>query len=196
MSCAVCLHEPKPCSQRRLNLCEQLQHELLLACADLWTHEQLAGGQAYRIASGVRVDVPQPPAWMQVCAGCPLSWVNETAWSSSCSVSHEICPCTTAVPGMNLRRPVICCQPVSAPELLARHRPQLHTCTDDHALGCCQAFSAARDKPSAGAQELAQAPLVQTGLLPEGFVDSCALNMYHDGSEGIQPHMVRRPAMR
>lgn len=31
-----------------------------------------------------------------------------------------------------------------------------------------------------------EAPLVACGLLPEGFVDSCALNMYHDGSEGIQ----------
>ena len=28
------------------------------------------------------------------------------------------------------------------------------------------------------------------GVLPEGFVDSWALNLYHDGSEGIQPHLV------
>ena len=31
-------------------------------------------------------------------------------------------------------------------------------------------------------------PLVETGLLPRGFINSCALNMYHDGSEGIQSH--------
>lgn len=31
-----------------------------------------------------------------------------------------------------------------------------------------------------------EAPLVAAGLLPAFFVDSVALNMYHDGSEGIQ----------
>ena len=44
-------------------------------------------------------------------------------------------------------------------------------------------------------QALAEAPLVQAGLLPAGFIDSCALNLYHDGSEGIQPHMVRCPTL-
>ena len=39
-------------------------------------------------------------------------------------------------------------------------------------------------------QELAEKPLVAAGVLPEGFVDSWALNLYHDGSEGIQPHLV------
>ena len=33
-----------------------------------------------------------------------------------------------------------------------------------------------------------EGPLVETGLLPGGFINSCALNMYHDGSEGIQSH--------
>lgn len=31
-----------------------------------------------------------------------------------------------------------------------------------------------------------EAPLVQAQVLAPGFVDSIALNMYHDGSEGIQ----------
>ena len=38
------------------------------------------------------------------------------------------------------------------------------------------------------AQEQAEAPLVAAGLLPADFVDSWALNVYHDGSEGIQSH--------
>lgn len=33
-----------------------------------------------------------------------------------------------------------------------------------------------------------EGPLVETGLLPQGFINSCALNVYHDGSEGIQSH--------
>ena len=31
-----------------------------------------------------------------------------------------------------------------------------------------------------------EAPLVQAELAPAGFIDSISLNMYHDGSEGIQ----------
>ncbi|GLI69492.1 hypothetical protein VaNZ11_014126, partial [Volvox africanus] len=31
-------------------------------------------------------------------------------------------------------------------------------------------------------------PLVGCGVIPRGFVDSIALNLYHDGSEGIQSH--------
>ena len=31
-------------------------------------------------------------------------------------------------------------------------------------------------------------PLVAAGVLDENFVNSCALNIYHDGSEGIQSH--------
>lgn len=37
-------------------------------------------------------------------------------------------------------------------------------------------------------QDEVQAPLVQSGLAPENFITSYALNMYHDGSEGIQSH--------
>eukprot|EP00887_Chlorella_sp_A99_P005933 scaffold29.g5933.t1 len=37
-------------------------------------------------------------------------------------------------------------------------------------------------------RELAEAPLVAAGLVPPGFVDSIACNMYHDGSEGLQSH--------
>ena len=37
-------------------------------------------------------------------------------------------------------------------------------------------------------QDKVEGPLVETGLLPQGFINSCALNMYHDGSEGIQSH--------
>ena len=65
------------------------QHvESWLVPADLWTHEQLAGAAA-RVASGVRVDVPGPMPWMQVCRqgarscsqACSL-WIRET-WCSS-----------------------------------------------------------------------------------------------------------------
>ena len=31
-------------------------------------------------------------------------------------------------------------------------------------------------------------PLLEAGLVPAKFLDSWALNMYHDGSQGIQPH--------
>ena len=30
--------------------------------------------------------------------------------------------------------------------------------------------------------------MVEAKLVPKGFLDSWALNMYHDGSQGIQPH--------
>ena len=31
-------------------------------------------------------------------------------------------------------------------------------------------------------------PLVEAEVLPENFVNSAAINIYHDGSEGIQSH--------
>ena len=37
-------------------------------------------------------------------------------------------------------------------------------------------------------QEQAEAPLVTAGVMPKDFVDSWAVNVYHDGSEGIQSH--------
>ncbi|KAK9904144.1 hypothetical protein WJX75_005380 [Coccomyxa subellipsoidea] len=37
-------------------------------------------------------------------------------------------------------------------------------------------------------QAFAEKPLVETGLVQKGFFDAWALNMYHDGSEGIQSH--------
>lgn len=37
-------------------------------------------------------------------------------------------------------------------------------------------------------QEEAEAPLVESGLMPPGFANSWAINVYHDGSEGIQSH--------
>ncbi|KXZ56937.1 hypothetical protein GPECTOR_1g845 [Gonium pectorale] len=37
-------------------------------------------------------------------------------------------------------------------------------------------------------RQLAESPLVGCGVIPRGFVDSVALNLYHDGSEGIQSH--------
>ena len=37
-------------------------------------------------------------------------------------------------------------------------------------------------------QEKAEAPLVAAGVMPQGFADSWAVNVYHDGSEGIQSH--------
>ena len=38
----------------------------------------------------------------------------------------------------------------------------------------------------AAVQSEVEVPLVEAGIAPAGFVDSFALNMYHDGSEGIQ----------
>ena len=38
------------------------------------------------------------------------------------------------------------------------------------------------------AQEGVERPIVEAGLLPGGFLDAWALNIYHDGSQGIQPH--------
>ncbi|KAL0039028.1 hypothetical protein WJX77_005595 [Trebouxia sp. C0004] len=42
--------------------------------------------------------------------------------------------------------------------------------------------------PPAWMQAQVEEPLVATGLAPKGFLNSYALNMYHDGSEGIQSH--------
>lgn len=44
----------------------------------------------------------------------------------------------------------------------------------------------ARLQPPAWMRRRVEVPLVQARVLPPGFVDSIALNMYHDGSEGIQ----------
>ena len=41
-------------------------------------------------------------------------------------------------------------------------------------------------QPPAWMRQRVEAPLVQAGMVAPGFVDSIALNMYHDGSEGIQ----------
>lgn len=41
---------------------------------------------------------------------------------------------------------------------------------------------------TAAVQEQAEGPMTQAGLAPEAFINSYALNMYHDGSEGIQSH--------
>ena len=41
-------------------------------------------------------------------------------------------------------------------------------------------------QPPAWMRERVEAPLVGVGLVAPGFVDSIALNQYHDGSEGIQ----------
>ena len=37
-------------------------------------------------------------------------------------------------------------------------------------------------------QKDVERPLVEAGLVPANFLDSWALNLYHDGSQGIQPH--------
>ncbi|KAK9838261.1 hypothetical protein WJX81_000973 [Elliptochloris bilobata] len=42
--------------------------------------------------------------------------------------------------------------------------------------------------PPAWMKELVEAPMVSAGIMPATFVDSFALNLYHDGSEGIQSH--------
>eukprot|EP00210_Caulerpa_lentillifera_P001116 g1077.t1 len=46
------------------------------------------------------------------------------------------------------------------------------------------------DVPSnpAWMKDLIEDPLVHGGIVPHGFINSWALNMYHDGSEGIQSH--------
>ena len=41
-----------------------------------------------------------------------------------------------------------------------------------------------------------EAPLVEAGVVSEGFVDSVALNLYHDGSEGIQARLLLACCMR
>ena len=43
-------------------------------------------------------------------------------------------------------------------------------------------------KPPAWMKDKVEQPLVSADVAPEGFVDAIALNMYHDGSEGIQSH--------
>lgn len=37
-------------------------------------------------------------------------------------------------------------------------------------------------------QEDVEGPMVEAGLVSDNFLDSWALNIYHDGSQGIQPH--------
>ena len=37
-------------------------------------------------------------------------------------------------------------------------------------------------------QEDVEGPMVEAGLVSDKFLDSWALNIYHDGSQGIQPH--------
>ena len=37
------------------------------------------------------------------------------------------------------------------------------------------------------AQELVESPLVHAGIVPAGFVDSYALNLYHDGRSAQPP---------
>ena len=43
-------------------------------------------------------------------------------------------------------------------------------------------------KPPVWMKEMVEQPIVSADLAPNGFVDAIALNMYHDGSEGIQSH--------
>jgi hypothetical protein len=38
-------------------------------------------------------------------------------------------------------------------------------------------------------QDKALAPLVEAGLVPDGFVNSFALNMYHDGRYTLNPEI-------
>lgn len=42
--------------------------------------------------------------------------------------------------------------------------------------------------PPPWTKDLVETPLVKNSILPLDFIDSVALNMYHDGSEGIQSH--------
>jgi len=43
-------------------------------------------------------------------------------------------------------------------------------------------------KPPSWMKDMVEQPMVSANLADEGFVDAIALNMYHDGSEGIQSH--------
>ena len=43
-------------------------------------------------------------------------------------------------------------------------------------------------KPPVWMRNVVERPMVSASLVAEGFVDAIALNMYHDGSEGIQSH--------
>ena len=61
--------------------------------ADLWTTEQKADKEAAR-ASGVRVDVPHPPAWMRVSflpviSATVLSWAVSTCHTVSLGVKPD-----------------------------------------------------------------------------------------------------------
>lgn len=42
--------------------------------------------------------------------------------------------------------------------------------------------------PPSWMKHLVEAPLVDAGVLPPNYIDSVALNIYQDGSEGIQSH--------
>lgn len=43
-------------------------------------------------------------------------------------------------------------------------------------------------KPQEWMRELVEQPMISAKVVPDGFVNAIALNMYHDGSEGIQSH--------
>ena len=50
----------------------------------LWTREQMSSIAAARRAHGVRVDVPAPPAWMQVCLCMSLCICSSGACTYMC----------------------------------------------------------------------------------------------------------------
>lgn len=94
--------------------------------------------------------------------------------------------------------------PAPARQLLAvawpaRHGTWRHGKCRTYLWGRCMPGTAAPSRPlrlfgplipvptlRMGNRSQAEGALVGSGVIPRGFVDSIALNLYHDGSEGIQ----------
>lgn len=91
---------------------------------------------------------------------------------------------------LRLRLPV----PVHLAALLHSARPQLCSARSPEKRssmpGAVQPHSL---QPPAWMRQRVEAPLVQAQVLAPGFVDSIALNIYHDGSEGIQVQLAEGP---
>ena len=91
-----------------------------------------------------------------------------------CSLMTVLTPSLASIPHLQ------CLEgPFGVPEKSAC-RCAVHQAEEDwHYLGC---------DSQACTQEDVERPMVKAKLVPEDFLDSWALNIYHDGSQGIQPH--------
>ena len=142
--------------------------------ADLWTTEQKAGKDASR-ACGVRVDVPQPPAWMRAC-------LNTFPAPELCTLQEKLLrDCQTYV---LLLHALHISQSLLYSSQSCKVRIQLCSRSRQR-IGII--LNAPLGRPAC-MQEGVMRPMEEAKLVPEAFLDSCALNIYHDGSQGIQPH--------